>query len=1469
MSFAAGTNMTPIALTGWNLDVIVEAGVNGPPYTNYASEIGVGSNQAEYSTGLSNHVWGLPPSGAFTSLVGDGTLFQFQPYTAKNALVLSSDTGLAAGTLTLVTPATYGCLAILAQSANGTSVTGPLTLNFQDGSTFTTTYNAPDWFNNNMYIAYFGHGRINLVTDADDGGTQNPRLYQTTVNLNALLGATNKPLASLTFGKTVSGASAIFAVSGLLATNVPPVAKPIAATGWNRDLVIESSASGPPYSSAAAEFNPGENKAFYQTGLAGTSRGFPQNGSFVSAVDGAIFQFQPYTANNALVMSTGTGVNHGTLTLTAPAAYNSLEVVADSGGGGGSPPFTINFSDGTSLTTNLVASDWFNNTPNIALLGFDRINLTTGAADGGPTNPRFYQTIVDLVSLYGATNKVISSIAFNQATNAGATAIYAISGVQSGQTGTYSLATISNAPAANVQSRSASVGGGVISTGGAVPEVFVYYGTSDGGTNAAQWSQRVFLGYQTGGFTNVLTALAVNTTYYYRAVAINAAGIAWAPSSLSFATPSSVAATVTNYPAASVRPNSALLSGSILSTGGDAPAVTIFYGTSNGGTTPGAWANSVVLAGPQNAAFGRAVGGLTPNTTYYYSAQAVNAAGASWGTPVQSFTTPAATASPSAVAVLTGRNDNGRTGLNSNETVLTPANVNSNTFGKLFSYPLDGCMIAQPLVLTNVSIPGAGVHNVLVAATEHDSVYAFDADTGSGSNGVPLWRTSFINPSAGITPLQCTIDLHASSSPGFYGPEVGIAGTPVIDPLTGTIYAVAKTKEISGNVTNFVHRLHALDVATGAEKFGGPVLIEGSIPGYGDGFYGAGTVPFDQFKHMNRPALLLVNGNVCVTFTSHQDYPPYHGWVFNYDAYTLQFKGIFNTTPNSSGGGIWQSSSGPAADAAGNIYFETGNGGFDGVNGDYGDAVVKVSTASGGLSFADYFAPYNQLALNLADQDVGSAGLILLPDSAGSVAHPHLMVAGSKPGVFWLLDRENMGQFNPVANVNTVQEISGSTKGMWVTPGYFNGTLYYCASGDNLKAFAISNATVRTPPTSISGTAISFPGFSPSISANGTNNGIVWGIDSTANQGGPAVLHAYNAANVAQELYNSSQNLARDNPGLAIKFTMPTVANGKVYVGAVRQLSVFGNLSPLPAPVISPNGATFTNSVLVSITSPTNGANIYYTLDGSTPTTNSILYSSAFSLTNSVAVSAVLAQPGVPNGPVATASFYNVASFGNGTGLTGQYYANTTYDSNPFTGTPLTRVDPTINFNWNSVSPDPSIPTSLYTVRWTGMVQPLFNESYTFYTTTDDGARLWVNGQLLVDAWSPQSPTTWSGSINLKAMQLYSIEMDYFQNTGGAIAQLSWSSPSTASGIIPQTQLYPFTNALPLLLTTSAAQLQGGALALQLSGMPGHLCVLQTSTNLVNWTPISTNFPSTTIINLSDPNAANFPARFYRVLQLP
>ena len=506
---------------------------------------------------------------------------------------------------------------------------------------------------------------------------------------------------------------------------------------------------------------------------------------------------------------------------------------------------------------------------------------------------------------------------------------------------------------------------------------------------------------------------------------------------------------------------------------------------------------------------------------------------------------------PALSGVLTHHNDNMRTGKNLNESVLTPANVNTTTFGLLFSVPDDGQIYAQPLYVAGLKI-GGQAHNTVFVATEHDSVYAFDADTP----GPPLWQTSFINPAAGITTVpsadQFCLDID---------PEIGITSTPVIDPNSGTLYVVAKTKEVVGGTTNYVHRVHALDIATGAEKFGGPVVIQGEVQGTGDGSVN-GIVPFFPLQQIQRPALLLSNNAIYIASASLCDLGPYHGWVFAYDAQSLAQVGILNTTPNGGRGGIWQSGGGPAADANGNVFVMTGNGTFDGLSpqgsNDFGDSFLKLTPRA--LTFSDFFTPFDQADLEVADGDLGSGSPLLLPDQASGP--PHLLVSAGKGGNIYLIDRDNMGKFNSSNNNQIVQYLPGAVGPLFATPAYFQNTVYFVAANDVLRAFSLNGGQLGTSPASVGPTGFGYPGATPVISANGANNGIVWALQTNQfASNGPAVLHAYLAADVSTELYNSTQNPSgQDSPGPAVKFTAPTVINGKVFVGTQTQLAVFGLL---------------------------------------------------------------------------------------------------------------------------------------------------------------------------------------------------------------------------------------------------------------------------------------------------------------------
>ena len=754
------------------------------------------------------------------------------------------------------------------------------------------------------------------------------------------------------------------------------------------------------------------------------------------------------------------------------------------------------------------------------------------------------------------------------------------------------------------------------------------------------------------------------------------------------------------------------------------------------------------------------------------------------------------------VDVLMRQYDTWQSGANTNETVLTPANVKASGFGKVFSHAVDGYVYAQPLVLTGVNVPGKGVHDLVFIATEHDSVYAFDANDADGTNGAPVWAVSFIGP--GVTPVP-----NSDVGSGDIVPQIGITSTPVIDPDTATLYVEVKTKETGAT---YHHRLHALDVATGAERPGSPVAITATSKGTGDGNDGRGNVPFQQLRQMNRSSLTLVdlpgrtNAVVYLSYASHGDNGPYHGWVLGYDAGTLNLVHSYNTTPNGGLGGIWMSGAAPVFDAFGNYYAITGNGTYNSAGGNYGDSYIKLSAAGTNLALVDWFTPFNQDPLNQADADLGSGGAILLPDSVGSATHRHLILGCGKEGRIYLIDRDNMGHFQAGNDSQIVQSALGLIAGTWSSPSFFKSRIYYQGAGDVMKAFSISNAAFATTPVTRSATGFGFPGATPIISASGASNGIAWALqtDSYGNRGN-TVLHAYDADNLATELYNSSQSGNRDLPGPAVKFTVPTVANGKVYVGSGNAVSVYGLGVWVASPSIQPPGAVFNGVTNAVVTDTTPGAEIHYTTDGSIPSLQSPLYTGPITITNTVALRARAFKTGLVASDTAVAAFFPSSDFGTGTGLLGSYWSN---HLGTFTGPPtFTRIDPTIHSDWSAAGPDPRIGQSVYSVRWTGTVQAQFNETYTFYATADDGVRLTVNGKSLVNGWVDQGPTEYSGNIDLKAGQRYSIQLDFYQNGGGAYIQLEWSSPSTPRQDIPTLQLYPPNQSPTVVLTSPSGPL--------------------------------------------------------------
>ena len=491
------------------------------------------------------------------------------------------------------------------------------------------------------------------------------------------------------------------------------------------------------------------------------------------------------------------------------------------------------------------------------------------------------------------------------------------------------------------------------------------------------------------------------------------------------------------------------------------------------------------------------------------------------------------------VSVLTYHNDNFRTGANTNETILTPAIVRSNVFKRAFTCGVDGYVYAQPLVAAGVNIPRKGSHNVVYVATEHDSVYAFDADTGHR-----YWQAKLL-PRHGRT--LSTNDVACED----LIPEVGVTSTPVIDATTHTLYVLEKGK----TNTVFFQRLHALDLATGVEKFSGPVTLAASVAGTGDGS-GNGAVSYDPLRQNQRCALLLLSNIVYIASASHCDVNSYHGWMLGYNATNLQQVAAFNATPDGGKGGFWMSGSGPAADGQGNIYCSTGNGTFDAnSNGvDYGDSVLRLD-ASNGLAVEDFFTPFNESDLEATDFDLGSGGVLLLPDQPG--AHPHEAITAGKEGRLYVLDRDDLGEFQSGSDSQIVQSLTNAAGHAFYTPAYLNGFIY-CQGEDNpLKCFSITNGLLSTNPVSQSTTAFAFPGAQASVSANGTNGAIVWTIQTDVyTNNGVAVLHAYDATDLTQELFNSTTR--RQPPGNAVKFAMPTIANGHVYVGAVRRVTVYG-----------------------------------------------------------------------------------------------------------------------------------------------------------------------------------------------------------------------------------------------------------------------------------------------------------------------
>ncbi|HXT12522.1 MAG TPA: FN3 associated domain-containing protein [Candidatus Angelobacter sp.] len=1386
--------------------------------------------------------WGSAPGLAVINLFNGGSIIG----PASTAYVLDLATVNNAGTLNVMNLDSYGSLAIGGVTAVNA---GPVSLlNFNGGALRATVDNPNFMTSGNVHGVFIYPGGATI----NDGGfsivdsipLQSPAGYgvSSIAIANGGSGYVGAPLVSIA-GGSGSGATAI--------------ARMDFTSGTVTNILITNPGSG--YASGDAL-----TVTFIGGGGGGAVAGTPilaANGSGALTKTGV----GTLTLSGANTYTGGTTIAGGTLALGFGGSLASTNINVDAGtvfdvsaigfvlGGNQSlmGNGTVNGSMSTAAGAKIFAStdggigtNTFKG--NLTLVSGASCNFDLGSAASGANDEIILNGANAVLSCDGATIGIGCGASLDQANdytlfnltgsgatvagnfnptpvwtrttpaNAGGFSIVTVGNkvVLHYNGGATNLPVVTNLPATAVQPRSATLNGQVLSTGGEFPTVTIYYGPADGGQNPAAWMASVPLGLQIGSFAAAVSNLTGNTTYYFAASASNSAGTGWATPSKSFTTLPPNLAVITNLAATAVQGNSAILNGQVVSIGSHTPAVTLYYGPSEGGTNASAWANSVYL-GQEGGSYSYAISGLTTNTAYYFTAAAVNDSGTAWAAPSFSFAT---LPTGSAISVLTYHYDNSRDGANTNETVLTPAIVNTNNFGLLTKYTVDGYVYTEPLIVPNVTIPGQGTHNIVIVATEHDSVYAFDADGNLGTNGGLLWHTNL-----GVSALSANQNEFGARYCGNcypdIVPEVGVTGTPVIDPATGTLYLDVFTREVT-STTNFYHRIHALNITNGLEQPYSPVVVTASVPGKGRDSVG-GVMTFNPARCNERPALTLAGGVLYVAYAGYADTDPYHGWVIGYNATNLvQLTDyVFNSTPNATTaafgpnaaeGGVWMGGNGLCVDANTNLYFETGNGSFSANTngGDYADSFIRLSTTNK-LALTDYFTPYNQLALANADLDLGACGPILLPDAVGSVAHPHLLAGTGKSGKLYIVDRDNMGHYNGTGgNDNNIVQSYGATGQTWSSPTYFNNQLYLQPSGGPMEAYTITNAQVATPAASTAPVSFGAMNGAPVISANGTSNGIVWVVNGAGGTG-TEVLYALAATNLSQQLYNSSQ-LSRDVPGNGIKMITPTVANGKVYIGAQYTLSIYGLTAFLAAPVISPNGGLFTNSVMVTLTDSTPGAAIYYTLDGTAPTAGATLYTGPFMVTNTVNLQAIAVKSGAVNSGVASASFINSAAVGNGTGLLGQYWTNTSssvFTNESFSVPPtLARTDAMVNFDWSTVGPDPSIGQTNFATRWTGAVQPPFGETYTFTVMANDGVRLWVNDQLLIDDWHAHSATvTNSGSILLNAQQLYNLRLDYFQQTGNAMATLLWSSPSTAQAIVPQTQLYPYTNPPPAVIMAGPA----------------------------------------------------------------
>ena len=497
---------------------------------------------------------------------------------------------------------------------------------------------------------------------------------------------------------------------------------------------------------------------------------------------------------------------------------------------------------------------------------------------------------------------------------------------------------------------------------------------------------------------------------------------------------------------------------------------------------------------------------------------------------------------PPPVPVTTWGYGTQRNNVNTQEYILTPTNVGVLTFGKKFSYPVDGYIYAQPLFVPK-GVNGS-THNIVYVVTENNSVYAFDADGGG-----QLWHRSFGSA------IPCG-NVHGCG----IAPVIGITATPVIDTTRGTqgnIYVA--NRQFNSSTGVYSHSLHSLNRLTGAENAGSPVSISGHVAGTGYDSV-SGTVTYNEKTASDRSALLEMNGVIYVAFGSYGDADPYHGWIFGYSASNLARTAIFNLTPNGQRGGIW---GGPLASDGTFVYAATGNGTWDG-RVDWGNSYMKLSPVSGTLSEADFFTPFNVSTLSADDRDLGSAMATLMPTFSSST-FPHIMIGAGKEGRIYVVNRDNMGHFDSACDCQIIQSIPNAVgvadntsdlQRNFSTPPYWNGNVYFGGANDHIRRFHLSTLTskLNTSPSDLSGgpTTYAFPGANLVVSANGNGSGILWAVEK-----GMSVLHAYDALHLTTELYNTAQR-TRDSLGSSIKFAPPLVINGKVYVGTHDHLVVYG-----------------------------------------------------------------------------------------------------------------------------------------------------------------------------------------------------------------------------------------------------------------------------------------------------------------------